>query len=140
MTDTRDLFSQHNLRCTAQRLALYETLAERHDHPTAEELYRIAKSRTEKLSLATVYNTLDALCMVGLVRKLPTTNGSCRYDADTSIHPHIRYRDTDEIEDVPEKLGAKLLELVPDEMIEQIESELNIHVTGMNFQIIAQRH
>ncbi len=91
---TRDLFARHNLRCTTQRRALYETRCEQPDHPTAEELFRLVRPHIARLSLATVYNTLEALCREGLARRLPTGNGCCRYDADTSDHLHVRFRET----------------------------------------------
>ena len=109
MISTRELFAQHQLRCTQQRMAVYETLRASDAHPTAEELFRLVKPKTDKLSLATVYNTLDALCEAGLVRRMPTTNGCCRYDADTSEHLHIRFRDTSQIRDVPQHLSERLL-------------------------------
>ena len=61
---TRDLFETRSLRCTCQRLALYDALKASMNHPTAEELYRVVKLRPEygRLSLATVYNTLAAVC------------------------------------------------------------------------------
>jgi len=72
---TRELFAKHSLRCTRQRMAVYEALLSCDSHPTAEELFRLVKPRTERLSLATIYNTLEALEDVGLVRRMPTTDG-----------------------------------------------------------------
>ena len=94
---TRNLFTQHSLRCTTQRVALFDTLCACKSHPTAEELFSMVKPKMESLSLATVYNTLDALCEVGLAQKLPTPNGTSRYDADMSEHLHVRIKDTGDI-------------------------------------------
>ena len=139
MVTTRDLFTRHNLRCTRQRRALYEALVEITCHPTAEELYRMVKPRTARLSLATVYNTLEALCKAGLARKLPTPNGSCRYDADIGEHLHVCLRDSDEIRDVPPDLGAKLMSHLPRSVIAEIERKLGVEVEGVSIQLQATR-
>ena len=137
MTSTRELFNRHSLRCTTQRMALYEVLEAENSHPTAEELFRRVKPATAKLSLATVYNTLEALCRAGLARKLPTTNGSCRYDAVTTIHPHVRYRESGRIDDLPKHLAERLLKSVPQEVLGDIEQELAVRIAGLNIQVIA---
>ena len=79
MMNTRYLFIRSSLRCTTQRVALFDTLRNCKSHPTAEELFRMVKPGMVSLSLATVYNTLDTLCEAGLAQKLPTPNGTCRY-------------------------------------------------------------
>ena len=105
---TRDLFAQHQLRCTRQREALFETLRACKCHPTAEELYRMLPCSGD-MSRATVYNTLETLCKAGLVRRLPTASGTCRFDADTCNHLHVRLGDS-VIRDVPSDLGEQLVE------------------------------
>jgi Fe2+ or Zn2+ uptake regulation protein len=137
--ETRELFAQHNLRCTRQRVAVYEALCECKCHPTAEQLFQLVKPRTDKLSLATVYNALEALCTAELVRRMPTTNGSCRYDADTSEHLHVRFPSTAEIEDVPRDLGSKLTEQLPQDVIEEIEAAMGIKIDAVSVQLLASR-
>ncbi len=136
---TRDLFNRHRLRCTDQRVALYETLLECECHPTPEELYHLARPRVERLSRATVYNTLEAFCRAGLALKLPMTNGCCRYDGDTSSHLHLWFRESDEIEDVPVQLGQRLIESIPPELLAELEQELGVRVTGLSIELLATR-
>jgi Fe2+ or Zn2+ uptake regulation protein len=135
----RSLFTAHNLRCTEQRMAVYEALQATRSHPTAEELYHLARERVERLSLATVYNTLEALCEAGLARKFPMSNGCCRYDGDTSDHLHVRFRDTCEIRDVPLELGDRLVDNLPRQVLEEIERQLGIRIEGLNIQLLARR-
>jgi Fur family peroxide stress response transcriptional regulator len=139
MSSIRELFAGRRLRCTAQRRALYEALLRDNNHPTAEELYRRVKLHMSRLSLATVYNTLEALCKVGLARKLPTNNGRCRYDADTSEHLHVCFRDDGVIEDVPDELGDRLIQQLPRTVISVIERELGVEVDGLNVQLLVRR-
>jgi hypothetical protein len=48
------------LRCTLQRLAVYDHLARSPDHPTVEDVYQSVRSAIPKISLATVYKALEA--------------------------------------------------------------------------------
>ncbi len=139
MFSIRELFAGRHLRCTAQRRALYEALYRDNSHPTVEELYRRVKPLMSRLSLATVYNTLEALCKVGLARKLPTNNGRCRYDADTSEHLHVCFRDDGVIADVPDELGDRLIRQLPRSAIAQIERELDVEVDGLNVLLLVRR-
>jgi Fe2+ or Zn2+ uptake regulation protein len=144
VTCTRDLFATHNLRCTRQRQALYEVLRACKTHPTAEELYRMtqcdcAMTAAPAMSRATVYNTLEALCRAGLVRRLPTVGGCCRFDADTSEHLHVRFRDTQEIRDVPPHLGERLVSAMPRQTLATIEKTLGVRIDGVNIQLIVSR-
>jgi len=65
------LFAEHGLRCTQQRVALYQALAMTEAHPTADELHRWVSERLPGVSVATVYNCLEAFCKAGIVQKLP---------------------------------------------------------------------
>jgi Fur family peroxide stress response transcriptional regulator len=139
MISARELLSRHRIRCTRQREAIYHALVESRCHPTAEELYRLVKPRTRRLSLATVYNTLDALCRAGLARRVPT-NGCCRYDGDMSDHLHVRIRETGEIVDVPAALGQRLLSQLPPPVLREIEQRLGVKVDGASVQLHATRN
>ena len=136
---TRDLFARHNLRCTTQRRALYETLCDQPDHPTAEELFRLVRPHIARLSLATVYNTLEALCRAGLARRLPTGNSCCRYDADTTEHLHLCFRESDEIQDVPGELSDRMMTHLRRSVIGEIERELGVQIEGLSIQLLASR-
>lgn len=139
MDCTRELFHRHRLRCTRQRLAIYEALRDSNGHPTAEMIYKAVKAKTQRLSLATVYNTLDALCRAGLVRKLPTTNGCCRYDAETEPHLHVRCLDTGDIVDVPERLGDELIHSLPQDVLHRIEKVMGVKIDRVHMQIMARK-
>ncbi len=139
MTATKQLFISHNLRCTPQRRALYEALAETTSHPTAEELYQLVRQTTEQLSRATVYNTLETLCEVGLVRKLPTGCGYCRYDADTREHVHLCFRQDGTVCDVPGDLGTGITKHLPQSVIAELEQRLGVEIDGISIQLLARR-
>jgi Fe2+ or Zn2+ uptake regulation protein len=120
---------------------LYETLRGCTTHPTAEELYRMlaaSECGAGGMSRATVYNTLETLCCAGLVRRLPTASGCCRFDGDISDHLHMRLGDS-EIVDVPPHLGQRLIAGMPREAIDAIEREMGVKVADVNIQLIASK-
>ncbi len=139
VSTTRELFAGHSIRCTSQRRALYEALLGTKSHPTAEELYRIVKPTTQRLSRATVYNTLEMLCEAGLARKLPSNRGCCRYDADVSEHLHICVREDGAIRDLPDDLGEKLIRHISKDVIAEIEGRMGIGIDGISVQLQARR-
>lgn len=136
---TRELFANHQIRCTRQRVALFEALRECSSHPTAEELYRMLQP-AGGMSRATVYNTLEALCRAGLVRRMATTDGACRFDADISDHLHVRVRGSasHEIRDVPQDLSERLVAGIPRETLAEIERALGVRIAGVNIELLAE--
>ncbi|MDX1681904.1 MAG: transcriptional repressor, partial [Phycisphaeraceae bacterium] len=109
-----DLFASRGLRCTRQRQAIYQALADSHRHPSADELHQQVNDTVDGLSMATVYNTLEAFCSAGLAQKIPSADGPARYDASVHDHLHVRDLTTGEVGDVPEDLSEKLLEDLPE--------------------------
>jgi len=88
------------LRVTPQRLVIYETLVKDKHHPTAQVLFERLQHTLPSLSQATVYNTLETMAEMGLVRELGTAgDGTVRYDADISPHAHLVCTDCNSIED-----------------------------------------
>ncbi|MCS7083956.1 MAG: transcriptional repressor [Aquificaceae bacterium] len=77
------------LKVTPQRIAVYETLKNRTDHPTVEEIYIDVKEKQPFVSLATVYRTLETLEELGLIRRVAYFGNSVRYDANVSHHHHL---------------------------------------------------
>jgi Fur family transcriptional regulator, peroxide stress response regulator len=135
----RTLFERHNLRCTRQREVLYEALAATKSHPTADELFQSVKAKDESLSLATVYNTLEAFSEVGLVRRIPCSvgSGACRFDADTSDHVHLATPDG-RVQDVPFDLSRALLSSIPAAAVADLERRMGVRVSGLNVQVTAR--
>jgi Fe2+ or Zn2+ uptake regulation protein len=107
-------------------------------HPTAEELFQNIRVSSPGLSLATVYNTLDALARCGLCRRIPSPSpsGPCRFDAETHDHAHLLY-DDGRVADVPDDLSDRLLAALPDDVLVRIESEFGVSVTNISVQIHA---
>jgi len=138
LMDIRSVFAVRGLRCTKQRLVIYEALVGTKSHPTAEHVFDLVKEKCPGISLATVYNTLDVLCRARLCRRLPVTKGSTRYDADTRAHLHAVDAETGVVLDVPEPLSDQALNAVPTSLIHRIEDELNMTIERVSIQFIGR--
>lgn len=96
----RESFKKAGVPLTHQRLAVYEELSGRHDHPSAETLYDSLKKAYPSLSLATVYKTLQTLHSLGMVSRVDSPTAQARYDAIVSTHHHAVCTSCGKIEDV----------------------------------------
>lgn len=95
--------AQGNLRPTRQRLALARLLVGdgQDRHVTAEGLYALAVEAGEKVSLATVYNTLRAFCGAGLMNEVVVDGARSYFDTRMDDHPHFYWEDTHALTDAP---------------------------------------
>jgi Fe2+ or Zn2+ uptake regulation protein len=97
-------------RFTPQRERVYAVVLQKRDHPTAEEVFIRAKREMPDISMATVYNCLDALVKCGLVRQVTLDRGAARFCPNMQEHCHF-YCDTCEgVFDIPlpEEAGIAL--------------------------------
>ena len=104
------------LRPTRQRLTLAALLVGdgQDRHATAEGLFAAAAMRDERVSLATVYNTLRAFCDAGLLREITVDGAKSYFDTDMCDHPHFYWEDTAELTDAPrEALDIRRLPQAP---------------------------
>ena len=103
-TDLASLWlADAGLRPTRQRLTLAALLVGdgQDRHATAEGLFAAAAKRDERVSLATVYNTLRAFCEAGLLREITVDGAKSYFDTDMCDHPHFYWEDTAELTDAP---------------------------------------
>lgn len=83
-----DFLERKNLRLTAQRQAILETVFSTRQHFTADELLVWARRRDPSVSRATVYRTLPLLTASGLVREMDFGKDHKYYDPNYAEHPH----------------------------------------------------
>ncbi|MEM6551795.1 MAG: Fur family transcriptional regulator [Planctomycetota bacterium] len=136
------LLSNANLRATKQRRAVYTALAATDQHPTADDLHHAVQTSLPGISLATVYNTLEAFTDAGLVHKLPSNNpnGSARYDADCHHHLHVRCAETGRVADIPEDLSRQLLDMLPDARLAELEDRLGFTIDQVQIELLGRFH
>lgn len=107
------------VRPTRQRVALAALLVGdgRHRHVTAESLYAAALSANEKVSLATVYNTLRAFCDAGLVQEITVDGSKSYFDTRIDDHPHFYWEEDNRLTDAPaDELEIARLPKLPEGM------------------------
>jgi len=84
---------------------------------TAESLYALSSGAGEKVSLATVYNTLRAFCDAGLMNEVVVDGSKSYFDTRTDDHPHFYWEDSHSVTDAPaEELEIASLPQVPEGM------------------------
>ncbi len=79
------------------------------DHPTADWVYRQARRRLPRISLATVYRNLRRLVDEGTIREVQSA-GQSRFDGNTGRHYHIRCVACGRVGDLPLSVDARLEE------------------------------
>ena len=111
------------MRMTDQRRVIARVIEAAHDHPDVEELYRRASGIDERISLSTVYRTVNLFEEAGLVTKHDFKDGRARFELiPDEHHDHlidirsgkvIEFRN-EEIEAIQEliakRLGYKLVD------------------------------
>jgi Fur family iron response transcriptional regulator len=91
------------LRPTKQRIKIAEFLFEREKtfHFTVEKLNKILnKKDSRKISLATIYNTVDAFKKAGHIKEVLTNNNTSYFDTNVSSHHHFYDDETNELTDI----------------------------------------
>ncbi len=112
-----DWLATAGLRPTRQRVALAALLVgDGNDrHVTAESLYAASCDSDDRVSLATVYNTLRAFCDAGLMREITVDGSKSYFDTNTSNHPHFYWEEHGHLSDAPaEQLEIARLPGAPD--------------------------
>ena len=94
------------LRPTKQRILIAKNLFEREKtfHFTVETLNKeIIKKEKEKVSLATIYNTVEAFTKAGHIKEILTSKSKNYYDTNMKSHHHFYDEETKELTDIDYK-------------------------------------
>ena len=118
---------QKNLRVTAQRQVIVETVFSTDQHFTAEQLLAWSRRRDKSVSRATVYRTLPLLTESGLVREMDFGKDYKFYDPNYAKHPHHSHIICGDC--------SRIVEF-ESEQIEQLENEIT---QKLGFSVQAQR-
>jgi len=115
-------------KVTPQRLAIFELILSSKDHPTAEQIHQKVTKKYPTMSVATVYQALHLLTDLGLLQELGFSDGSSRYDPNTSPHINVICPKCGEISDYEAKSVRKLWSQVVDELgVKPIGQRLDIY-------------
>ncbi|MBD1108932.1 transcriptional repressor [Pelagibacterales bacterium SAG-MED50] len=97
-----DKLREARLRPTKQRVKICELLFNREKtfHFTINDLVKkISEDLNEKISLATVYNTVHAFVKKGYLKEIAINSDKSYFDTNTSTHHHFYDEDTHELID-----------------------------------------
>src|ERR1700761_7854724 len=122
-----DFLADKNLRVTAQRQAIVDTVFSTDKHFTAEQLLEWSRQRDKSVSRATVYRTLPLLTESGLVREMDFGKDYKFYDPNYAEHPNHNHIICNDCE--------KIVEFESDK-IEKLEGEIT---RRLGFSIKTQR-
>jgi Fe2+ or Zn2+ uptake regulation protein len=133
----RQALESAGLRCTPQRLAIYDELCGLLDHPTAEDIFQAVRARIPRISLATVYKALDALVTIGAAHRLTAHDGpgSARYDARSEEHYHFRCLRSGKVHDLPTRFDPELITKLDADLMESLGKQ-GFQVTGYRLELV----
>lgn len=98
------------LRVTQPRLAVVSVLdaaGDAREHLLVSEIVERSRARLGELSTQAVYDCLEALTRVGIVRRVETAGSPARYESRASDnHHHLACRDCGTVVDVDCAVGA----------------------------------
>lgn len=99
--DIEQRLLEKKVQPTLQRIAICRYVLCEADHPTAEQVFEWAQGSLDKISQATVYNTLGTLTEAGLLRtfKFPHSE-KVIYDCNTENHFHFFDEKSEKIFDI----------------------------------------
>ena len=113
------------LRPTKQRINICKTLFDRKNtfHFTIYDLHKIMMDKNEKVSLATVYNTVHALKKKGYLKEISVNSEKSYFDTNITNHHHFLDEETNTLLDLNEKdiEKIKVKKKLPGKKIKSIE-------------------
>ena len=84
-----DALRQAGYRMTPQRMAICEVLAASDEHPTPYAVYERVHAAFPTVSLATVYNTLNALRDMGEIVEIGLGRSETHYEPNLAPHANL---------------------------------------------------
>lgn len=107
----------HGLKPTHQRVRVAEILMAAPTHMTAEQILAAIRRGGERVSKATVYNTLKVLAQRGLVRQIHLDPERSVYDSTIAPHHHFHDLETGELRDIdPNDIAFSRFPTLPEGM------------------------
>ena len=98
--DVASMLRAHGILPTQQRLLIARVLFSRRQHYSADQVMTSVNGDRDRVSKATVYNTLGLFARNGLVREVIVDPTRVFYDPNTSEHHHFYNVDTGELIDI----------------------------------------
>lgn len=127
MREAEILLRQHDMKVTKTRIMILEVLAGTADPMDVESIYQEIK-RDGKISLATVYRTVEILCDMGILLRNLNFEGTARYQYNQHKHSHqltcTKCKEAIVIDDCP-----------IEKVIDKLKKETGYRITGHMVEI-----
>ena len=94
------MLQDYKISPTRQRVEIAEFLFQRPQHLSAEKILDGVTEAGNRVSRATVYNTMGLFASKGVVREVLIDRERVFYDSNTEAHQHLYNVDTGELSDV----------------------------------------
>ena len=125
------------LRPTRQRLKICEVLFNRDHtfHFTINDLAKnISKELNERISLATVYNTVHAFKKKGYLKEISINSDKSYFDTNTKNHHHFFDEDTNELIDCDDRIieTPKIKKNISGKKINSVEVLVKVATDNQN--------
>ena len=113
---------------TQQRQMILDTVKSCCNHPNAAEVYDMVRERN-KISLATVYNSLNYLTENGYLMRVAIAGEPDRYDGNTHVHQHAKC-----------DMCGRVFDVEVHGIVEALQKQYGIKVTsfGINLHCICK--
>lgn len=109
LEEFKQLLKKHSLKATPQRLAVHEAMMSL-GHASADMITEaIAEKGTTKVTVASVYNILTNLAMLGIYDYRMSSNNKMYFDVNTFGHMHLYDRESHSFKDV---IDEELLNMI----------------------------
>ena len=114
LEEFKDSLKKHSLKATPQRLAVHEAMMSL-GHASADMVTdAIKENSSAKVTVASVYNILTQMAMLGVYHYRLSSNNKMYFDVNTFKHIHFYDHDNHTFRDV-----------IDDELVKLIESHLS---------------
>ena len=99
-SDVVSMLQHYKISPTRQRVEIAEFLFQRPQHLSAEKILDGVTREGNRVSRATVYNTMGLFANKGVVREVLIDRERVFYDSNTEVHQHLYNVDTGELTDI----------------------------------------
>jgi len=132
-----DKLRSSGLRPTKQRLKICEVLFDRDNtfHFTINDLAKnLSEQLNEKISLATVYNTVHAFKKTGYLKEISINSDKSYFDTNTTNHHHFFDQDTNELIDCTDDVieTPKIKKNISGKKISSVEVLIKVATDNQN--------
>lgn len=121
----RKRLREKGYKLTSRRLAIVSLLSKDMTHPGATDIYRKVRKTAPRVSMSTVYYTLDLLKREGLLKELEFYDRDNRYDINVANHINLICRKCSRIEDCPGEIPLSYA---------QVEKRTDFLPLGMRYE------